>query len=263
MTLPRLQLVELNDQPWVPAAIRDTVVESLSRTLAWGHMLRGLVGPFEAFLQGTGASEVLDIGAGAGGPAAILVDEIRAAGRTPPRFLLTDLHPREAVWAELAKTRAGALDFVASSVDATHIPADLSHGRARSIINVLHHFPPELARAVLEDAVRGGVGVFVAEGFERNPLGFAAFAPSGLPALAMNPVLSPHHRLFKAWLTWATPLALGISLWDGVVSTLRVYTEAELRAMVAPFGDGFTWVYGTFPYPAFGGGYYFYGVPRR
>lgn len=86
MTLPRFQLVELNDQPWVPAAIRDTVVESLSRTLAWGHMLRGLVGPFEAFLQGTGASEVLDIGAGAGGPAAILVDEIRRRVGRPRAF---------------------------------------------------------------------------------------------------------------------------------------------------------------------------------
>ena len=36
----------------------------------------------------------------------------------------------------------------------------------------------------------------------------------------------------------------------------------ELRAMVAPFGQGFRWEYGTFRYLPFGTGTYFYGVPR-
>lgn len=263
MAIRRFQLVEFNDRPWVPSAVRDTVVESLSRTLAWGHLLRGLVGPFEEFLAATGVREVLDIGAGGGGPASILADEIAAAGRVPPRFVLTDLHPRPEVWRALAMARPGVLDFVEAPVDATQIPDDVSRGRARTIINVLHHFPPALAAAMLEDAVRRGVGVFVAEGFERNPLGFVPFAVAGLPALLLNPVISPRDRLLKAWLTWATPLALGVSVWDGIVSTLRVYTEEELRAMVEPFGAGFTWTYGTYPFPTLGHGYFFHGVPRR
>ena len=72
LRLPRLQLFEFNDLPWMPAAVRDTVVESLSRTLAWGGILEGLVGPFEAFLARAGAREVLEIGSGGGGPAIIL-----------------------------------------------------------------------------------------------------------------------------------------------------------------------------------------------
>lgn len=262
MGLPRLQLFEFNDLPWVPAAIRDTIVESLSRTLDWGHMLEGLVAPFEDFLAQSGAREVLDIGAGGGGPASILAREISRAHRTPPRFVLTDLHARPEAWARLRDAQPGAIDFEPGSVDATQIPPALAEGRARTIINVLHHFPPELASAILADAVRGSRGVFIAEGFERNPLMFANFAAAGLPALVVNPVLSPRDRLAKAALTWFTPAALAISLWDGLVSTMRVYTEEELRAMVAPFGSDWRWEYGTFPYPPLGTGYYFYGVPR-
>ena len=101
----------------------------------------------------------------------------------------------------------------------------------------------------------------MAEGFARNPLQFANFAVAGLPALLANPLLSERDRLVKAALTWLTPAALGMSVWDGLVSTLRVYEEDELRAMVAPFGQGFRWEYGTFRYFPRGTGTYFYGVP--
>lgn len=258
---PRLQLFEFNDLDAVPAAVRDTIVESLSRALEWGQMLRGLVKPFEAFLTEAGASEVLDLGSGGGGPARILVRAIASEGRVPPRFVLTDLHPRTEAWAKV-KDEEPAIDFEARPVDATQIPPSLAEGRARAIINVLHHFPPALASAVLEDAVRSSRGIFVAEGFVRNPLQFANFAIAGLPALLLNPILSPKDKIAKALLTWLSPAALGIALWDGLVSTLRVYTEEELRAMVAPFGASWNWEYGTYSFFPFGTGYWFYGVPR-
>ncbi len=260
--LPRLQLFEFNDLPWVPAAVRDTVVESLTRTLAWGRMLDGLVAPFQDFLRDTGAREVLEIGSGAGGPAGILSRAIVRGGGVSPRFILTDLHPRVEVWERARRAQPESIDFEASSVDATHVPPELSRGRVRSVVNVLHHFPRELATAVFEDAVRGSPGIFVAEGFERNPLLFANYAVAGLPALVLNPILSPKDRLAKAALTWLSPVALGVSLWDGLVSTLRVWSEEELRDMVAPFGGHWRWDYGTYDYLPYGHGYFFRGVPR-
>lgn len=263
MKLPRLQLFEFNDLPWVPASVRDTIVESLSRTLEWGRILDGLVPTFERFLDEAGTRELLDLGSGAGGPARILASSFARAGKRPPHFLLTDLHPRPGVWAELAREQPGVVDFVEAPVDATNIDPTLAEGRARTIINVLHHLPPELARGVFADAVRHGRGIFVAEGFERRPEMFVNFGAAGIPALALNPLLSKKDRLEKAALTWLTPAAISIAIWDGLVSTLRVYDEAELRAMVAPLGDHFRWEYGTYPYPPLGRGYYFYGVPRR
>ena len=261
MPLPRLQLFEFNDHPRAPAVLRESIIETLSRTLAWGRILRGLVGPTLEFLEAAGTREVLDLGAGAGGPASILVSEMRARGLEPPRFLLTDLQPRVDSWQKLRDAEPGAIDFVAEPVDATAIPPALAAGRARTIINVFHHFPPALARAILADAVFGSSGVLIAEGFERDPRQFLNFGPAGLPALLANPLLSPRDRLQKALYTWATPIALLCGTFDGLVSTMRVYSEAELRAMVAPLDPTWRWTYGTYTYPPRGRGYFFWGVP--
>ena len=259
--LPRLHLFEFNDSSWAPRALRDTVIEALSRTLAWGNILRGLVGPFGRFLDATGATEVLDLCAGAGGPAAILSRELARARTTPPRFLLTDLQPQAEAWGRLRRAQPHLIDFVPEPVDATRIPERLrGPARARVIINALHHFRPELARSILLGACEGSAGVFVAEGFERNPLRFAPFAAAGLPALYATPLLSGRARVSKAVCTYLLPLSLVASVWDGLVSTLRVYTEEELRRMVEPLGPTFRWEYGTYDFAPLGRGTYFYGV---
>ena len=258
--LPRLQLFEFNDLSGIHPAARDTIVESLSRTLEWGRMLDGLVEPFARFLEQSAASELLDLGSGAGGPARVLARALARKGRDA-RFVLTDLHPRVEAWTASRAAHPEAIDFEPSSVDATNVPAALADGRARTLINVFHHFPPEVGAAVLKDAVLGSRGVFLAEAFGRNPLQFANFAVTGLPALLANPWLSERDRFAKAALTYLSPAALGMCVWDGFVSTLRVYEEQELRAMVEPFGSSFRWTYGTYRYLPRGTGYYFYGVP--
>lgn len=257
MPLPRAQLFEFNDSRWAPVAIRESLVEALSRTLVWARVLRGLAGPFASFLDETGAREVLDLCAGAGGPAAILVRELRRAGRAPPRFLLTDLLPHLELWDALRRADPDAIEFVPASVDATAIPRDLGAGRARTIINALHHLPPALAGAVLRGACEEGPGVFVAEVFGRNPLRFPSIAVPGAAALAVTPFLSPRHRLAKSLLL---PITFVAAAWDVFASTLRVYTERELREMVAPVGNAFRWSYGTYAFPFGGRGFWFSGV---
>lgn len=257
MALPRLQLFEFNDLARIPAPLRDTIVETLSRALEWGHMLDGLVPYLEQFLDEAGADEILDLCAGAAGPAMILAPSLTRA-----RLLLTDLFPCLEQW-EIARAKfPDVIDFVAEPVDATAIPPALASGRARTVINAFHHFPPALAEAILKDAVASSRGIFVSEAFGRNPLQFLSFAPAGLSALAANPVLAKKDRAAKAMLTWATPVALLAGIWDGLVSTMRIYTEEDIRRMVAPFGAHWRWEFGSYDYWPRGRGQWFYGVPR-
>ncbi len=263
MQLPRTHAFEFNDAEWTPPFVREMVVETLSRTLRWGRVLSNLVGPFDRFLRASGAHEVLDLCAGAAGPAAILASELRRAGAAPPRFLLTDLYPRIDAWKRARGEFPGSIDFVPEPVDATAISNDLGEGRARTMINALHHFSPDAAQAIFADAVRGSRGIFVAEAFGRNPARFLVpMAPAGLAALLANPLMAENDRLAKAALTWFSPIALGIGLWDGFVSALRMHTKEDLFRMVEPLGQTFQWEYGTFPYQPFGRGTYFFGVPR-
>lgn len=262
MSLPRLQLFEFNDTPGVPQFVRETVVESLSRALAWGHLLREVVVPFRDFVKRVGATEVLDIGAGAGGPAGILVEELLAAGVEPPRFLLTDINPQIDSWKALMRKHPRYIDFVSAPVDASTLPPELARGRVATITNVLHHFPPPLAERVLRSSLEHAAGLFLIEGFERTPLGFAAYAPAGLAALLANPILSPHGNLPKAIFTWLTPFAIAVSVWDGLVSTMRIYSEDDLRKMVAPVATDHELTYRTYAIGRLGHGYYFTAARR-
>jgi hypothetical protein len=224
--------------------------------------LAGLVAPFEAFVAAAEAREVLDLGAGVGGPARALTRAIRRAGRVPPRFILTDLHPAVAAWEALCASYPDDLAFEPQSVDATKIPPAVAKGRARILINALHHFPPELAQQLFADAVATSSGIFIAEPFGRNPLRLMPLMATTMLSFLATPFLTSRHRLLKTlWiLSTLGPLA---SLWDGIVSTLRVYDEAELRAMVEPLGDRFTWTFGYHHFGLGGRGYYFWGVPRE
>jgi hypothetical protein len=262
MSLPRVRLFEFSDSSWAPASLRDTIVESITRSLEWGHTMSGLVQPFEEFLAAAGTREVLELGAGMGGPSLALARAIRRAGRTPPRFILTDLRPSLSEWRAIVARHPEDISFEAEPVDATQIPPAIAGGRGRMVINALHHFPPEFARQLFADAVATGSGIFVAEPFERNPLRLLPLTLLALLSFVATPLLTQKARLHKAlWiLSTLGPLA---ALWDGVISTLRTYDEDELRAMVAPLGDSFQWTFGRHRYGVAGRGYYFYGVPRR
>lgn len=264
MKLPRLQLFEFNDAAWAPEALKDLIVEALSRTLRWGQMLRGIVGPLQQLLEESGTHEILDLASGAGGPAHVMIEELKAAGRTSPRFTLTDLQPRIGAWKALKALHPGAIDFVAEPVDATRIPPELARGRVQVIINALHHFPPDLARAVLLGATRDAPSVFIAEGLLRDPRNLLALAVPGIPALFASALLAEDHRLAKAALTWLSPAALAASIWDGAVSTVRQYDEGELREMVRDGPPGWRWEYGVFNFPFGGQGSWFRGIgPAR
>jgi hypothetical protein len=261
MSLPRLQLFEFNDAPWAPQALRDTIVEALSRAQQWGRHLEPLVSPFKRFLHAAGVEEVLDLAAGAGGPAALLSDELARAGGPQPRFVLTDLFPHVKEWEALESSRSGRLTHVPEPVDAAALPPALAKGRARLIINALHHFPPPLARQVLQATCQDAPGVFIAEAVVRNPLRFAAMAPLGIPALWLGPLLAKEHRLARAAVAW-TPVGMGVSLWDGCISAMRAYSRSELMELLGPAATTFSWEWGEFSFGGVGRGTYCFGVPK-
>ena len=259
--LPRAQLFEFNDRDWVPESLRDTIVETLSRSLDWGGFLAPLAPVIDEFLSAAGTTEVLDLCAGAGGPALILSQEAERLGLDAPRYLMTDLYPRVPLWTEATRRRPRSIDFIEDPVDATRIPASISRGRARVMVNAFHHFQPEMAGAILRDAVEQEASILISESFERDPRGAFPMIPIGIPALLATPLLSPRDRLAKAAWTWLTPIALAAGAWDAIISTLRIYSESDLRDLVAPFGHGYRWKYGTYDYPFGGRGCYFQGVP--
>lgn len=228
--MPRLHLLELEDQPWFPKPVRDGATDFLSFV---GSVIeapyRAFVPRLAAAMKKTGDTRLLDLCSGGSGPLRVLVRMLKREG-IDARALMTDLYPNVPRLQAIAEDSAGLIDFSREPVDATNVPTELRG--FRTLCNAFHHFRPELARKILEDAVRKRQGIAILEFVERTPAAMASIPFAMLQSLVVTPFLKPF-RPSKLFFSWAVPLIPFTVLWDGTVSCLRVYSVEELKELVA------------------------------
>lgn len=189
-----------------------------------------------AALRRSGATQILDLGSGSGGPLPLLQRTLRQDHDLRIAVRLSDRVPQPASWqalgAQAQSGRDGAsrddLAGVIEPVDATAVPPHLSG--FRTLFQSFHHLSPSQAQAVLQDAVRHRVGIALFENTHRRllptlPLFFVPFA-----VLLFTPFVRPF-SLRRLLLTYVLPIAPVVVLWDALVSALRSYTPGELVQM--------------------------------
>jgi len=211
----RLHLLEIHDQPWCPPSLRDALTDFLEFTINLGRGYAAVTPLLRDAIARAGATRVVDLCSGAGGPWRTLRHQI------PVPVVLTDKYPNRVA-------RTGALPFHAEPVDATAVPADLRG--FRTLFTSFHHFRPPDARAILADAVRQGQGIGVFEISRRAPREMAVIALTWLAVLAFVPFIRPVRWSRLAW-TYLPPVLPLVGLFDGLVSCLRTYAPAELREL--------------------------------
>lgn len=242
----RLHLVELHDLARCPASLRD----ALTDFLAFALNLSGAYDPagplLRRALMRTGARRIVDLCSGAGGP------WIRLANEVGVPVLLTDLYPH----------RGGTVGvpFHPDPVDARAVPETLDG--FRTLFTSFHHFRPAEARAILADAVKRGQGIAVFEVARRRPFDMGLVALTWLGVLAAAPFIRPFRWSRLLW-SYLPPLLPLVGTFDGLVSCLRWYSPAELRALVHGL-DSFEWDIGDARSPHSPLRVtYLIGVPRR
>jgi hypothetical protein len=163
-------------------------------------------------------------------------------GGTDVRVVLTDLHPNTEAFRRTGGRRNDRIRLHPQPVDGRAVPVDLEG--FRTLFTSFHHFRPEEARRVIEDAVRRGRGIGVFEAQERT-LGAMLFFLLYLPlTLLAVPLMRPFRwsRLFWTYVIPALPVVVTL---DALVSCLRTYTPEELREMAKDAGidarTGWTW----------------------
>jgi hypothetical protein len=239
--LRRRQLVELEDLPWLPRAIRDGATNYLAWIVARSGQIEPVVPVLERLLRVSGEREILDLCSGGAGPTREVVTRLRARG-LPVHAILTDLRPNVGALTDAAERSNGALSHSTQPVDATRVPAELAG--VRTIWNAFHHFRPAQARAILANAVCARRPIAVFELVSREPLQLLGLFFAPLVALLTVPFWRPF-RIESLLLSWLVPLIPLVILWDGIVSWLRIYSESELRELVAPLaGDDYAWEIG-------------------
>lgn len=237
-SIPRLQLFEIMDQPWLPPALRALETDYLHGII---RLAKGFdpVAPLVAeALAASPARRVVDLCSGGAGP---VLDFVRDGLLDAP-VTLTDLFPHPATIARVAAEGGGRIVFHDAPVDARDVPAALAG--VRTLFDGLHHFAPDDARAILADAARKGVPIVVAEGMHRSAKGLvgALFVP--LFVFFVTPLVKPR-TVTRFLLTYVFPIAPMLIGFDGLVSCLRTYRSTELLAMTRDLGGdgsgGYTW----------------------
>jgi hypothetical protein len=252
--MSRLHAFEIHDQPWCPPSLRDALTDFLQFTINLGGAYDAVVPMLRDAIARAGATQVVDLCSGAGGPWRRWAHEPRghAPGFATP-VVLTDKYPNRLA-------QSGLLPFHAVAVDATAVPSDLEG--FRTLFTSFHHFRPAEARAILADAVRQGQGIGVFEISRRAPIEIALIAFTWFAVLMLVPFIRPFRWSRLAW-TYLPPVLPLVGAFDGVVSCLRTYSAAELRALLHGL-DSHDWQVGETRSP--GSPLvvtYLVGVPRR
>ena len=242
--LRRRHLVELEDLPWFPAVLRDGGTAYLELAVrASGHG-KLLVPKFAEALKQTGSTEIVDLCSGGGGPMRIIDEELAARG-TPVKVTLTDYYPNVQAFAHVSAGSNGRIRGEPASIDATAVPAQLTG--FRTVFNAFHHFRPPQARQILADAAQAGRPIAVFEVVSRELFTLFALLTVPIGVTLTVPFWRPFRWSWLLW-TWVVPVLPLFVLWDGLVSWLRIYSEAELRELVADIdAPGYTWDIGLIP----------------
>jgi hypothetical protein len=206
----RAHLFEFDDQPWFPSSLRGAMTSYLAAAYRITPFPKLWAERVSKLLHKDGVNEIVDLGSGAGGPIALVLDELTTRG-FKISATLTDLYPNTQFRPSTnARTR-----YWAEPVDATSVPLALTG--IRTMFAVFHHFPPEAARRMLRDAFDGRRSICIFEGSSRTP---AAIATTVLiPLLVLALTLRIHPVSWRQILfTYLVPILPLLIFWDGLVS---------------------------------------------
>jgi hypothetical protein len=177
-------------------------------------------------MNSSNSNQVIDLCSGGGGAIEQIQNDLKKVSDAEIKIILTDKYPNTSAYEFLSAKTDGAISFVDTSIDATDVPPTLRG--FRTIFSGFHHFNNRMAKAVLKNAVdtRSGIGIF--DGGNKNifailfilivhPIAFFFFTPFFKP-----------FRFSRLFFTYIIPIIPFCTVWDGIVSIIRLYKPIEL-----------------------------------
>ena len=233
---------EFHDQKWFPKSLRDGVTDALQFILSLGRIYRPIAPLLNDAVEASGAARIVDLCSGGGGPWLWLYRFLRASNGGHVEICLTDKYPNIAAFENAQRQTGGQITFYRGFVDAAALPRELSG--FRTIFTSFHHFTPDEAVAILQNAADNGQGIGVFEAAKRDPLTILSTVLMPLAGLLTAPFARPF-RISRLFWTYVIPVIPFVLFFDGVVSCLRAYSQKELSVLTAQVkADNYVWQIG-------------------
>jgi len=228
--MPKPFLFEFEDQSWFPDVIRAGMTDFLRFIFTTGNLYQPVIPLLVGALQQANASRIIDLCSGGGGPIEQVSLLLSKQGIHIP-IIVTDKFPNKAAYQLLYSRSNGIINYVPEPVDAMHVPGHIKG--FRTIFSGFHHFSSNSAAAILNDAVAAKEGIAIFDGGDKSLwfiLAILLFQPIGF--LLLTPFIKPF-RWSRILFTYLLPFIPFCTIWDGIVSTIRLHTVKGLMSIAA------------------------------
>lgn len=226
--MARIHLFEFEDQKWFPNFLRNYGTDFLQFLSNKTKMYKPIIPIIEKGLKKSHTTQIIDLGSGGGGGLIWLNEELK---KDIPelKILLTDYYPNIPAF-EQTKKSVSNFDFITDSIDARNVPGNLKGLRTQFLS--LHHFKPDDAKLILQNAIDTGNSIAIFEAQERSLPSIIAMLFSPLSVLFTTPFIKPF-KVGRLIFTYLIPIVPLFVLWDGLVSSLRTYSIEEMKALIS------------------------------
>lgn len=232
--MKRIHSFEFTDLPWYPKIFRQMQTDYLQFVTTFGSGHKNLIPLFRKALEHSGTDTIIDLCSGGAGPWVGLQRQFKQAG-LQVKVKLTDKFPNPEAEKKWADAAALGITYLAEPVDALGVPPELIG--MRTLFEGFHHFKPDQARLILQDAQQKGAAIGVFEASLKQPFSFILLLLSPLTTLLSYVFVTPFIKPFKLsrllW-TYLIPVVPLATCWDGVVSMLRGYSTEALHELADP-----------------------------
>ncbi len=221
-------LPELEDSAWFPKSLRDYQTDFLGKITA----LLGLYDPVRYWIdKNFGRTfSFVDLCSGSGIPAIAITQNKRSTGAT---LILTDRYPN---------ARAGSSQGMGEGVlyrsKPLELPAtEMPIGDCYLMFNSFHHFSEGQLLEIVKNADRSGSAIVFVDPIQPAFLSFLkVFFSTLLLPFFIVPFIRPF-RFDRIIYTYFLPIGVLVTLWDGLASVLKSYSERRLGAFAEALRD--------------------------
>ena len=222
--MKRLHLFEFEDKSWFPSIIRNYMTDYLQFVTNTMNFYEGIISILKKGLDKTSNNTIIDLASGGGGGWLKLSEKLKEE-LPDAKIVLSDFYPNIPAFEYNINQIDGQVSYQQASVNALNVPADMEG--FRTMFLSFHHFQPNDARQILQNAVKAKQPIAIFEAQERSVQQLVQFFFSPIFVLLMTPMIRPL-KLGRILLTYLLPLVPMFVWWDGLVSVLRTYTIDEM-----------------------------------
>lgn len=232
---------EFEDQSWFPDVIRNYMTDYLRFLFHTFKLYQPVLPILREALIKTNNYQILDLCSGSGGAMEGVYDNLKQTLREDVKITLSDLFPNTLISKHLSNNTKGAISYVAWPVDATSVPCELNG--FRTLFSGFHHFDPVKATAVIKNAIESQRAIAIFDGGNRN--GWMILSIMVLHPILIflcTPLIRPIH-VSRLLFTYVIPVIPLCTVWDGIVSVLRLYKPKEMLEMAKQADLSYSYVW--------------------